>query len=66
MGAVTFKPSSTGEKHDITIVGNFTLDHKSRMVKSGDTSVKLKVAAVDELIRKMPRISSGGYETVGG
>ena len=66
MGAVTFKSSSHGEKHDITIVGNFTLDHKTRMVKSGDVSLKLKVDSVDELIRKMPRISSGGYETVGG
>ena len=66
MGAVTFKPSSHAGKHDITIVGNFTLDHKSRMIKAGDVILKLQVAAVDELIRKMPRISSGGYETIGG
>ena len=66
MGAVTFKSSSHGEKHDITIVGNFTLDHNTRMIKASDVKLKLKVAAVDELIRKLPRISSGGYETIGG
>ena len=66
MGAVTFKSSSHTGKNDITIVGNFTLDHKTRVVKSSDISLTLKVATVDELIRKMPRISSGGYETIGG
>lgn len=66
MGAVTFKASSTGEKHDITIVGNFTLDHSTRMVKAGDVKLKLKVAAVDDLLRKMHRIATGSYETIGG
>ena len=66
MGAVTFKSSSHGEKHDITIVGNFTFDHKTRMVKAGDVSLKLKVDAVDELFRKMHRLAVGSYETIGG
>ena len=66
MGAVTFRSAATSRKSDITVAGNFTVNHDTLEVSASGIKFKLTEEGLKDLMRKMSYVATGRHEIVGG